>query len=187
MPKKTISALLEIYQRLLPQCEQHLAVLTEYNRVLDDYQTSKQDKRTLSHPETADALVLTEQEEIFDALLQKFSETRAQTFAEFKSDIDKSSQLKNELCQAIGVLQFRNELLKPYLSDTEYCQFCEIHDALGISLDKIREIDQQIIPKIQTELESVKIELSRIRGVKKMKFAYGSPVSREPRFIDKSK
>jgi hypothetical protein len=187
MPKKTINVLLEIYQRLLPRCEQHLAVLTEYNKVLDDYQTSKQDKKVLSHPETADALVLTEQEEIFDALLQKFSETRAQTFADFKSDVDKSSQLKNELCQAIGVLLFRNELLEPYLSATEYRQFCESYDALGSALDKIREMDQQIIPKIQTELESVKIELARIRGVKKMRFAYGSPVSREPRFIDKSK
>lgn len=54
-------------------------------------------------------------------------------------------------------------------------------------MSEVLKLDEQIIPRLKMELESVKLELHRLQGAKRTKNAYENQGQREARFIDKTK
>lgn len=122
----------------------------------------------------------------FEQQLQAFVEKRNRLFASLKEKAEEAKCLQMEVASLVRTGSFTLDSLIPHITKTEYEEIQTLADMLNSRIKEVLILDQEIITKIKTEVEYVKLELHRIQSAKITRNAYNNAQS-DARFIDKTK
>lgn len=122
----------------------------------------------------------------FEEELKRFSLFRQEIYNRLRDRADKTVQIQALISRETGV-PFEVSGLGSYFSSECYKELQELNDVLRVKMNEVLSLDEEIIPRLKMELESVKLELHRLQGAKKTKNAYEYSGPKEARFIDKTK
>lgn len=126
-------------------------------------------------------------EQVFEQELAAFVILREETYRRLQERSLQAGEIQKAICSEAGLAKFQVSGLRPYLSAELDQELGRLTDEIKQKMNEILKIDNRLIPRLRMELEAVKLELHRLQGAQKTKNAYGSPGSKEARFIDKSK
>jgi len=166
------------YAELLDKIKEYKLFLEKYSEVVavDNYQKEK----------GPSGIRLLEKDTGFEEELKRFSLFRQEIYNRLRDRADKTAQIQALISKETGV-PFEVSGLGSYFSSERYKELQELNDTLRVKMIEVLSLDEEIIPRLTMELESVKLELHRLQGAKKTKNAYGNSGPKEARFIDKSK
>lgn len=131
-----------------------------------------------------------EEEQTLDNSLEKeltdFSSYRESVFHRLRDRAVKTAALQSEI-SLITELPFEGFNLKSFLNEAVHSRLSFLAENVRKKMKEVLELDQQILPRLEMELEAVKLEIHRLQDARRTKNAYGNHALKEARFIDKSK
>ena len=125
--------------------------------------------------------------EDYDRVIQEFAAYRQQLFDKLRERAETSADIQKRACLEIGEKQFRTYLFKPYLTEDLYDELFYLAESIRKVMAEILEMDKKVLEKMQSELNVVRKEIHRIKGVKKTRNAYGKKTYIDALFIDRTK
>ncbi|HHV65635.1 MAG TPA: hypothetical protein GXX46_11315 [Peptococcaceae bacterium] len=117
----------------------------------------------------------------------KYTAWRSECYQKLQERAKLELELQTKVCNLIGKLPFQAVTLQPYLEEGLYQEFIGLSKALRAKMAEVLALDDVILPKLQMELEGIKLELHRLQNAQRTKNAYENLGPREARFIDKTK
>ena len=125
--------------------------------------------------------------EDYDRVIQEFSAYRQQLFDKLRERAEISAGIQKRACLEISEKQFRTYLFKSYLTEDLYDQLFSLAESIRKVMAEILEMDKKILEKMQSELNVLRTEIHRIKGVKKTRNAYSKKTYTDALFIDRTK
>ena len=122
--------------------------------------------------------------EDFEKNLQGFCDFRNNCFQSLQQRAQQTAKLKSQLTSKSGP-GFKIIDLKPYLPEHSFLELIELSEILPQKMKQVLELDNIIIPKLQSELETVMEELNRLQNARRTKNIYRPKDLKEARFIDR--
>jgi hypothetical protein len=126
-------------------------------------------------------------DEAFEKSLEEFWEFRKNCFQTLERRSGQSAELQAAINSQIqNNTVFEIARIRPYLAADTFDELSALAHELQSIMTEILNLDKKIIPKLESELLSVKSELKMIQSAKNIKHAYGQKYNRDARFIDKT-
>ncbi|MDJ0306010.1 hypothetical protein [Dehalobacter sp.] len=126
-------------------------------------------------------------DERLEQALSAFSAYRDESFVRFRERAVKSQTIQEKICSETGNGTFGLLALQPRISKLSYEALLAAGQSLQRHRQEVLELDRIIIPRLQMELEAVKLELHRFQNVLTTRNAYHQKGTAEARFINKLK
>jgi hypothetical protein len=166
MLDENVKRLMELYLRDLQDLDKLLNIMENFGRLLETNSSQKEEERPIAN-------LTFDQDDRFEQSVIQFASDREQIVLPLLERVKTLNLLEREVVSETGKTAFQPEL-QGLLQERQE------------RLRRIREKDQEILSRLGMELESIKLELSRIQDARKKKSAYEQRQT-EARFIDKIK
>lgn len=165
---------IDLYRQAASACEQYMNIIEQFSLFLDNNRSNLLDIVKSGNDED-DPELLTDNAQSFIEELGEFSARREVTFGRLKSCTDELMRIR----EAEKHIQCNDD--NP---DSELFNTSERFTAL---MRQVQTMDRKLIQELHKELESVKSDLTRLRGANRTKNAYNQQKFQDSRFIDKIK
>ncbi|MGI6450275.1 MAG: hypothetical protein ACOX3R_08285 [Desulfitobacteriia bacterium] len=101
----------------------------------------------------------------------KYTAWRSECYQNLQERAERELEMQTKVCNLIGKQPFQAATLKPYLEERLYQEFISLSEALRAKMAEVLALDDLILPKLQMELEGVKLELHRLQNAQRTKNA----------------
>lgn len=164
---------IDLYRQAISACEQYMDIIEQFSLFLDNNRSNLHDILESGNGED-DPELLTDNAQSFVEELGKFSDRREVAFGMLKVCADQLMRIREDEKHTHDIESDPDSELKNTSEN-----FCTL-------MKHIQIIDRKLIEELHKELESVKSDLSRLRGANRTKNAYSRKTLQNPRFIDKT-
>lgn len=181
MVEKIVKALIDSYRQDLEYYDELKHKMQKFNNLLEEKEKNKKKEKSPIQD------WVSRMDESFEQSLQEFCSYREKTFKTLQQSAKSEKNLQLQACRELGISSFEIASFKKHLSENVFNQISLVADSLKEKMAYILEMDNNILHKLNEQLDGLRSEIHRMEGVKKTRNAYENKPYRDALYIDRSK